>query len=126
MFASLVKLLSIGAIYYFIADNPHFFIQNFLLNGLWVLTVYVAVFSLFEKAKKEAYVINYTNSKSRKILLSLFNSSPFPICVVTKEGAIIFCNAQFEKMLFQRLHIRAIPPTVFKLTNDEDSLVKIK
>lgn len=48
------------------------------------------------------------------------------MAIITKEGQIIFCNEQFEKMLSERLNTRSLPNSIYKLTTHEDSSAKLK
>ena len=41
----------------------------FMILSLKVIALFVLVFSFFEKVKKEQFVLNYTNTKTRKIFL---------------------------------------------------------
>ena len=69
------------------------------MDGLIALMFFTTTFSIFEKVKKEQFVLNNTNGKTKKIVLSLFNASPYPIALVNKEGHLTFCNEAFELML---------------------------
>ncbi len=53
--------------------NPHFFFFIFQQESFTFLMVYTFVFSLFEKMRKESFIINYTHSKTKKTLIALFN-----------------------------------------------------
>ena len=84
---------------------------------LSVLAVMAYLFLCNEKVRKEAWVISYTNAKTKKILMGLLNQQPSPICIVTGQkngstsvqskgsqqnlapGQILYCNVMFEKML---------------------------
>lgn len=95
--------------------------------AVWVLALFCTAFSLIEKRNKESFVLNYTNASSRKILLNMINSSPYPLVIVGKDGVIQFCNEQFEQMLTLSLNINNIPKTIYKLTSeDEESTYKLK
>ena len=52
------------------------------------MILYVITFAIFEKIKKEQFVIGFTNSQTKKVLLGLFNSSPNPVVIVSSEGLI--------------------------------------
>ena len=42
-------------------------------------------------------------------------------------GQILFCNAQFEKMISERLGMQGVPQSIFRLTkDDEESTQKLK
>jgi hypothetical protein len=63
------KLVYLGMIYIYCYQNQELNLISFVLNGLKISMLYIFVFALFEKVKKEQFVLNYTNTKTRKILL---------------------------------------------------------
>ena len=50
-------------------------------------SVYIIIFSLFEKIRKEIFVVGLTNSKSKKQMMRVFNQI-HPTVIVSKEGNI--------------------------------------
>lgn len=86
----------------------------------WALAIYVMAFSLLEKVNKQKYVVATTNAKTKKLTLQLINQIPNPIALVNKKGQILFFNQQFEFMLMQRLGIKSLPNSIFKLINEEE------
>ena len=81
------------------AENLIFRPLNFVVGALPVLALYVCMFALNEKVRKEQFVIGVTNSKTKKLALQLINHMPTPVALVSKKGQILFCNNQFEQML---------------------------
>ena len=67
-----------------------------LFSSLVMLTPALAIltftFSLFEKLKKEQFIIGITNSKTKKQLLQLLNQMTHPVALVSKKGQVVFCN----------------------------------
>jgi len=51
------------------------------------LAVLTVIFALLEKVKKEQFVIYYTHSRTKRTLISLFNSYPYPVAIVSEQGA---------------------------------------
>ena len=41
---------------------------------------------------------------------------PYPIAIVNNNGELQFCNAQFDKLLKERLNIKNAPTSILKLT----------
>lgn len=99
-----------------------------------MLAFYGFLFACQEKARKEQYVISLTNSKTKKILIGLLNQNQSPIAVITagtsmvgnqqQAGQIVYCNAQFEKMLQERLGLSNVPQNIFRLTKDDEESSK--
>lgn len=59
--------------------------QNFCKLGLLVLLLFIFIFSVNEKIRKELFIINLTNSKTKKLLMKFFNNSNARI-IITKDG----------------------------------------
>jgi c-di-AMP phosphodiesterase-like protein len=93
--------------------------SNCFYNSLWIICGYCIVFSLLEKIKKEHFVINYTNTKTRKVLLNIINQSPFPIVLVDKKGDLSLYNVPFINMLIEMLNFKSIPDSIFKVTEGD-------
>ncbi|CDW71528.1 multi-sensor hybrid histidine kinase [Stylonychia lemnae] len=127
-FFSAIVTIIVPVVYFYTFDfKNEFSILNFYLTGIKCQVFYVLLFTLFEKVRKEQFVISYTNSQTKKLLLSLFNSAPNPTVVVSQDGQIQFCNQTFENMLLQRLGIKTLPQSIYKLTSeDEESTHKLK
>lgn len=51
-----------------------------------VLALFTFGFSLFEKVKKEQYVIGITNSKTKKLMIQFINQMCNPVALVSKKG----------------------------------------
>jgi hypothetical protein len=66
--------------------NPDFSLYKFIITSLKTLVLFTFTFSLFEKVNKEKFVVGITNAKTKKILLSILNQSPYPIALVSKNG----------------------------------------
>lgn len=69
-------------------SNPHLYFFTLQVTAAWQLTLFVMAFALFEKVKKEMFVIIYTHSKTKKILTTVFNAQPFPAIIVNNQGDI--------------------------------------
>ena len=76
--------------------------NEFLTKNLTVMFFAVVIFSANEKVRKESFIINLTNSKTKKQLMKLFNES-LPRVIITKEGLIQICNEGFEHLIHKRL-----------------------
>jgi len=88
--------------------------------------IYAVIFSVFEKVKKEQFVVYYTHSKTKRTLIQLFNNYPYPVAIVNSQGQFQFYNEQFEKLVKERLYIKPFPPSIFKLTAlHQDSNTKL-
>ena len=79
-------------------------------------SLFVFVFSIFEKINKERFVLNYTNQKTRTFFLEMINQSCLASVVVSVNGDIQFYNEPFQVLINQRLHVRKVPPSIYALT----------
>jgi len=61
----------------------------------------VTLFSLFEKTKKEQYIIGLTNAKTKKQLMKYLNQIT-PSVIMNKEGTIQMCNERFELLVSEK------------------------
>lgn len=84
-----------------------------------MLALYVCMFALNEKVRKEQFVIGVTNSKTKKLALQLINHMPTPVALVSKKGQILFCNNKFEQMILMRLGNKAVPSSIFKIIGED-------
>eukprot|EP00347_Sterkiella_histriomuscorum_P018326 403345932 len=125
---SLIQTLMLPVLYKFCYEIiPEYSVMNLYMACFKSVVLYVIAFAIFEKIKKEQFVIGYTNSQTKKLLLGLFNAQPHPIVIVGSDGQIQFCNQPFEQMLNVRLNVKQVPNTIFKLTtDDEDSTQRLK
>jgi len=69
--------------YYTFPFTNDFNLMNFYISSIKTLVFYVITFTLFEKIKKEQFVIGYTNSQTKKLLLSLFNSANNSVAIIS-------------------------------------------
>ena len=63
------KSIFIGILHYMFAKDPDFSFSGFMRNSVKEIIIYAFIFGTLEKIKKEKFVINITNSKTKKILL---------------------------------------------------------
>lgn len=60
-------------------------------------------------------------------MIALFNQYPYPVAIVNAKGMFLFFNENFEKLIKEKLGLKPLPTSIFKLTStDEDSTTKIK
>ena len=52
-------------------------------------------FALIEKTMKEKFVLNLTNSRTSKSMLSIFDNAENAIVIITLEGYVLFYNKNF-------------------------------
>jgi len=84
------QLLLFAFFYSFFMSHPEFSLGSFLCTGLKSEALFVLTFTLFEKWKKEQFVVAFTNSKAKKLLLSLLNTLPYSIAIVNPWVFISF------------------------------------
>ena len=65
--------------------------SQFLKMNAVVVSLLTFIFSLNEKVRKELFILNFTNSKSKKQLMKVYNSSK-PCVILSKDGCIQMCN----------------------------------
>ena len=58
-----------------------------MLKNTAILSVFLIIFSINEKVRKEMFIINLTNSKTKKQLMKIFNHT-IPSVIITKDGLI--------------------------------------
>jgi hypothetical protein len=92
----------------------HFCWRDFMFRSNMVLVLLVTAFSLYEKTKKELFVIGYTNSKSKKQLTRVFNQV-VPTAIVSKDGTIQMCNERFEKLVSDQIGVKTPPINILKM-----------
>ena len=77
------------------------------------MCVYIIVFACSEKIKKESFITNHTNSKTKKQLMKFFSfSTPTPI--MEKGGQIQMCNESFESFIQEGMKIKSMPSNFLK------------
>ena len=69
VFLILETLVVIGSYSLFFTKDPSFSIMSTFSRLMLALLVATFTFSLFEKVRKEQFVIGFTNAKTKKILL---------------------------------------------------------
>ena len=105
-------------------ERLHFSSRLFIYYSLIELSILIILFSLFEKIRKEIFVIGLTNSKAKKQMMRVFNQIQ-PTVIVSKEGNIQMCNEKFEQLLSDQVGIKQLPTNIFKLVQT-DSKAKNK
>lgn len=68
------EIITLGLFHYFSNTDPNFSLRGLISNSFKAIVIYAFIFGSLEKIKKEKFVINFTNSKTKKILLQLINS----------------------------------------------------
>lgn len=76
--------------------------NDFLFTNLAVNAMYTVAFSVNEKIRKELFVVNFTNSKTKRQMMSIFNSVT-PSVVINKDGMIQLYNEGFENIFVNLL-----------------------
>jgi hypothetical protein len=61
--------------------------MDFMKKLFFNLIILIIPFSLNEKIRKESFVLNLTNSKTKKQLMRIFNQIQ-PSCIISKDGGI--------------------------------------
>ena len=124
---SVLMTVIMGLIHYLTFANADFALKEFVVDSLKAQLIFTITFGALEKIKKEQFIVGFTNSKTKKIVLGILNQSPNPIVLVGKNGQIQYYNSQFETMLGKRLGIKLVPQSIYKLVkDDESSLSKLK
>ena len=89
------------------------FHREYLYKYSVVVSFTVIVFASFEKVRKEMFIINHTNSKTKKQIMKVFSQSP-PCLIMEKDGKIALCNESFESFIHDNLKIRNMPKDFYK------------
>ena len=79
----------------------------------------VIVFASLEKVRKELFIINHTNSKTKKQIMKFFSQSP-PCLIMEKDGTIKLCNESFEHFVNEILRIRNMPKDFYKFIQADE------
>lgn len=77
-----------------------------------------------EKIRKECFVLNLTNSKTKKQLMRIFNQIQ-PSCIISKDGGIQICNESFENLFEKSFKIKCAPGNLLKFIGN-DTLARDK
>lgn len=85
----------------------------------FVIMFFVVVFAAFEKVFKEKFVLNYTNERSRKVLLEILDSTGFANVLISPNGKIIFFNKSFKTLLNEQLDLTEVPKSIYALTEGD-------
>ena len=56
-----------------LAHLPSFSALSMIYEARWIIFSFVMLFAIFEKVNKERFVINYTNERTRKVLLQILD-----------------------------------------------------
>lgn len=83
-------------------------------SNVVIVLMSVLIFACNEKIRKEQYVINSTNSQTKKQMTNAFNTSSSAKLIITKDGQIQMCNEEFEKVLSDAFELRQVPYNLFK------------
>lgn len=70
------------------------------------------------------FVLNHTNEKTRKLLLSMIDKMGTASAVVSSRGEITFFNEQFDKLVRERLHAQKIPASIYDLVSCDPPSLK--
>ena len=95
--------------------------------SLLVLLAFSAItFAIFEKISKERFVINQTNSQTRKLFGELINTGSASI-MVKPDGKITFYNETFRSLIMDRLLFDSLPTNIFSMFDkDSDSSEQLR
>lgn len=63
------------------------------------------IFAFFEKISKERFIVNHTNEKTRKFLLSLLDKQISASIIINKNSDILFCNQSFETFCQKKIEL---------------------
>ena len=97
------------------------FERNFIATNLTAVFLLIIIFACFEKVRKELFIANLTNSKTKRQLMRMFNQS-VPSALVSSTGQIQLCNETFENMLADKFRKLDTPTNFLKFVqNDTDA-----
>ena len=71
------------------------------------------------------FIINLTNSKTKKQLMKIFNHT-IPSVIITKDGLIQMCNESFDQLIQENLKNTNMPVNLLKfIVNDTIAYCKL-
>lgn len=98
--------------------------MDFMKKLFFNLIILIIPFSLNEKIRKESFVLNLTNSKTKKQLMRIFNQIQ-PSCIISKDGGIQICNEGFENLFEKSFKIKCAPGNLLRFIGN-DTLARDK
>lgn len=77
------------------------------------MCIYIILFACAEKIRKESFITNHTNSKTKRQLMKFFSFAT-PTLIMERGGQIQMCNESFERFVQESMKIKTVPSNFLK------------